>query len=117
MTDRTKTTRYADDPGIPKMPPPSLNSDDTLFPSAPFIRYKQKRGKGKVKLTRGTPQSLKEVAQDKLDKGNASQLGDPVSLKAETADSHPTDQDRGAADVDEDKLHRADSSGKVKSKL
>lgn len=28
--------------------------------------------------------------------GNPSQLGDPVSLKAETADSEPTDQDRGA---------------------
>jgi hypothetical protein len=27
---------------------------------------------------------------------NPSQLGDPVSLKAETADSEPTDQDRGA---------------------
>lgn len=28
--------------------------------------------------------------------GNPSQLGDPVSLKAETADSEPTDADRGA---------------------
>lgn len=28
---------------------------------------------------------------------NPSQLGDPVSLKAETADSEPTDKDRGAA--------------------
>jgi hypothetical protein len=36
-------------------------------------------------------------------KGNPSQLGDPVSLKAEAADSEPTDQDRGA--------------GKTKSKL
>jgi hypothetical protein len=31
----------------------------------------------------------------KLDE-NPSQLGDPISLKAETADSGPTDQDRGA---------------------
>jgi hypothetical protein len=31
----------------------------------------------------------------KLDE-NPSQLGDPVSLKAEKADSEPTDQDRGA---------------------
>lgn len=35
--------------------------------------------------------SLKELA-----KGNPSQLGDPVSLKAETSDTEPTDQDRGA---------------------
>ena len=40
--------------------------------------------------------SLKEIAEDKLKSGNASQLGDPVSLKAETADSEPTEQDRGA---------------------
>lgn len=33
---------------------------------------------------------------DKLQE-NPSQLGDPVSLKAETADSEPTDEDRGAA--------------------
>lgn len=39
--------------------------------------------------------SLKQIAEDKLKSGNASQLGDPVSLKAETADSEPTEQDRG----------------------
>ncbi|MCJ1285240.1 hypothetical protein MMC26_004580 [Xylographa opegraphella] len=38
------------------------------------------------------PQSLKELATQ-----NPSQLGDPVSLKAETAASEPTDQDRGAS--------------------
>jgi len=43
--------------------------------------------------------TLKEIAQDKLNNGNASQLGDPVSMKAETADSHPTEQDRGAKGV------------------
>ncbi|MCJ1476188.1 hypothetical protein MMC13_004853 [Lambiella insularis] len=36
--------------------------------------------------------SLKELAKE-----NPTQLGDPVSLKAETADSEPTDQDRGAS--------------------
>ncbi|KAK4636314.1 hypothetical protein CLAFUW4_01714 [Fulvia fulva] len=36
--------------------------------------------------------SLKEIAQD----SNPSQLGDPVSLKAETSNTEPTDQDRGA---------------------
>ncbi|MCJ1397534.1 Acyl-CoA dehydrogenase member 10 [Xylographa trunciseda] len=38
-----------------------------------------------------SPKSLKELAQE-----NQTQLGDPVSLKAETADSEPTEQDRGA---------------------
>ncbi len=33
------------------------------------------------------------------DMANPSQLGDPVSLKAETSDSSPTDDDRGAASV------------------
>lgn len=33
------------------------------------------------------------------DLANPSQLGDPVSLKAETSDSTPTDEDRGAASV------------------
>ncbi|MCJ1293212.1 Acyl-CoA dehydrogenase member 10 [Xylographa carneopallida] len=36
--------------------------------------------------------SLKELAKE-----NPTQLGDPVSLKAETADSEPTEHDRGAA--------------------
>ena len=36
--------------------------------------------------------SLKELAQN-----NPTLLGDPVSLKAESADSEPTDQDRGAS--------------------
>jgi len=43
--------------------------------------------------------TFKEIAQDKLNSGNASQLGDPVSMKAETADSHPTEEDRGAKGV------------------
>ncbi|MCJ1318178.1 hypothetical protein MMC15_003506 [Xylographa vitiligo] len=38
------------------------------------------------------PQKLKDLATK-----NLSQLGDPVSLKAETADSAPTDQDHGAS--------------------
>ncbi|KAF2207485.1 hypothetical protein CERZMDRAFT_102382 [Cercospora zeae-maydis SCOH1-5] len=40
--------------------------------------------------------SLKDIAQQKINKGNPSQLGDPVSLKAETSNTEPTDQDRGA---------------------
>ncbi|KAH7417519.1 hypothetical protein BKA64DRAFT_769542 [Cadophora sp. MPI-SDFR-AT-0126] len=39
--------------------------------------------------------TLRQRAMDKLEE-NPSQLGDPVSLKAETADSEPTDDDRGA---------------------
>lgn len=46
---------------------------------------KKGMGMGKGKKT------LKELA-----KGNPSQLGDPVSLKAETSDTEPTEQDRGA---------------------
>lgn len=39
----------------------------------------------------GSSKSLKELAEE-----NPTRLGDPVSLKAEAADSEPTDQDRGA---------------------
>ncbi|KAF2092150.1 hypothetical protein K490DRAFT_53295 [Saccharata proteae CBS 121410] len=41
---------------------------------------------------------LRQVASEKLhgQDSNPSQLGDPVSLKAEASDSSPTDQDRGA---------------------
>ena len=41
---------------------------------------------------KGKKKSLKEMAQD-----NPTMLGDPVSLKAETSDTEPTDEDRGAA--------------------
>lgn len=42
---------------------------------------------------------LRQLAAEKLHgKGsNPSQLGDPISLKAETANSAPTDNDRGAS--------------------
>ena len=39
--------------------------------------------------------TLRQRAMEKLQE-NPSQLGDPVSLKAETADSEPTENDRGA---------------------
>lgn len=39
--------------------------------------------------------TLRQRAMDKLE-SNPSQLGDPTSLKAETADSEPTENDRGA---------------------
>ncbi|KAI5370132.1 hypothetical protein Slin15195_G010100 [Septoria linicola] len=51
--------------------------------------------------------SLKQIAQQKINKGNPTQLGDPVSLKAETSQTEPTDQDRGA-------LGTSKSSGKPK---
>lgn len=41
--------------------------------------------------------SLKDLAKE-----NPTQLGDPVSLKAETSDNEPTDQDRGAKGKDGD---------------
>ncbi|KAL2072843.1 hypothetical protein VTL71DRAFT_12186 [Oculimacula yallundae] len=43
----------------------------------------------------GEKKTLRQIAMDKLDE-NPSQLGDPISLKAETSASEPTDQDRGA---------------------
>ncbi|KAM3419229.1 hypothetical protein BST61_g5169 [Cercospora zeina] len=46
--------------------------------------------------SKGGGKSLKDIAQQKINKGNPSQLGDPVSLKAETSNTEPTDQDRGA---------------------
>lgn len=39
--------------------------------------------------------TLRQRAMDKLQE-NPSQLGDPISLKAETADLEPTENDRGA---------------------
>lgn len=39
--------------------------------------------------------TLKQRAEEKLDK-NPSQLGDPVSMKAETSDTEVTRDDRGA---------------------
>ncbi|KAH6691362.1 hypothetical protein F5X68DRAFT_252293 [Plectosphaerella plurivora] len=46
---------------------------------------------------KGQPKRLKELAQDKLDgkTGNPSQLGDPISLKAETNDYEPQETERG----------------------
>lgn len=41
-------------------------------------------------------QTLKEKAQNKLKSGNPSQLGDPVSLKAETSNRIPTESEKGA---------------------
>ncbi|KAK5006281.1 hypothetical protein LTR28_006675 [Elasticomyces elasticus] len=41
--------------------------------------------------------SLKQLAQEKLSSSNPTMLGDPVSLKAETSETEPTPDDRGAA--------------------
>ncbi|KAJ9638445.1 hypothetical protein H2201_002627 [Coniosporium apollinis] len=49
------------------------------------------------------PKTLRRMASEKLSSDNPSQLGDPASLKAEAADSEPTDQDRGAANDPEAK--------------
>lgn len=53
---------------------------------------------------RGAKQDGKKTLKQMV-KDNPTQLGDPVSLKAETSDTEPTDQDRGAAST---------SSGKPK---
>ena len=64
--------------------------------------YQGKAGGNNNNNNNGGHKSLKDLAQDKLEK-NPSQLGDPVSLKAETSDSHPTEQDRGAQPADPNK--------------
>lgn len=55
----------------------------------------------------GGHQTLRQKALKTMEQ-NPSQLGDPVSLKAEKADSEPTDQDRGAAAT-----KRAEKSSKL----
>lgn len=64
-------------------------SEEALFLTnfqEPTDQDRGAKGKGDGK------KSLKELAQK-----NPTQIGDPVSLKAETSDTEPTDQDRGAA--------------------
>ncbi|KAI4123042.1 MAG: hypothetical protein LQ347_006297 [Umbilicaria vellea] len=59
--------------------------------------------------------SLKELAME-----NPTLLGDPVSLKAETADSSPTDQDRGAssgAERPRDDEHSSNTGSSKKKSL
>ena len=58
--------------------------------------------------------SLKTIALEKND-NNPSQLGDPVSLKAETADSHPTPDDTGAKDGGEKKTLKQKIEEKLKT--
>ncbi|MCJ1385360.1 hypothetical protein MMC17_008482 [Xylographa soralifera] len=59
--------------------------------SSPSSRADSPSRSGRPSKTQ-QPKKLKDLALK-----NPSQLGDPVSLKAETADSEPTDQDRGAS--------------------
>ncbi|EKD13171.1 hypothetical protein MBM_08614 [Drepanopeziza brunnea f. sp. 'multigermtubi' MB_m1] len=54
-----------------------------------------KRGGGSGSGNGNGEKTLRQRAMNKLEE-NPSQLGDPVSLKAETADSEPTSEDRGA---------------------
>ena len=49
----------------------------------------------------GQKKSLKELAES-----NPTALGDPVSLKAETSDTEPTNDDRGASKTDREKKKR-----------
>ncbi|MCJ1392306.1 hypothetical protein MMC18_005173 [Xylographa bjoerkii] len=59
-------------------------------PSSPSLRTDSASSLGKPPRTQ-QPKRLNDLAIE-----NFSQLGDPVSLKVETANSEPTDQDRGA---------------------
>ncbi|KAH9210731.1 hypothetical protein DL95DRAFT_512856 [Leptodontidium sp. 2 PMI_412] len=68
----------------------SSSAKDEIKNFAPAPTEGNRDGDGKGKKT------LRQRAMDKLQE-SPSQLGDPVSLKAEAADSEPTDNDRGAA--------------------
>ena len=46
--------------------------------------------------------TLKQKAEEKLASRNATQLGDPISLKAETSDNIPTPEEAGAKGSHED---------------
>lgn len=59
--------------------------------------------------------SLKDIALEENDK-NPSQLGDPVSLKAEAADSKPTPDDMGAK-ADKDSGEKKTLKQKAEEKL
>lgn len=64
--------------------------------------------------------SLIRLAKEGLTSDNPSLLGDPVSLKAEAADSHPTENDRGAVHVKPEvkaTTTRQTPSGNGKSKV
>jgi len=49
---------------------------------------------------RKAKKSLIKLAKENLTSDNPSLLGDPISMKAETADSHPTEDDLGAKGVE-----------------
>ena len=74
---------------------PSANPKQDIKKIAPSPTEGDADGKQKGNGGDGH-KTLRQRAMDKLEE-NPSQLGDPVSLKAETADSHPTDNDMGAA--------------------
>ncbi|KAI2640998.1 hypothetical protein GGS21DRAFT_487326 [Xylaria nigripes] len=58
------------------------------------------------------PETLREKASKKL-KGpdaNPSQLGDPISMKAETSDTVPTEEEGGAAQSSEGETPKPDNA-------
>lgn len=55
-------------------------------------------------------ETLKEKAEKKLQEGNATQLGDPISLKAETSDRIPTESEEGAAKSGKDTNAKQDTN-------
>ncbi|KAK2002201.1 hypothetical protein LX36DRAFT_652573 [Colletotrichum falcatum] len=74
-----------------------LGADSGRASSSPA---KQGRGAAGARNSDGSPvagpekKRLKQVAEENLEAGNPTQLGDPVSLKAETSETEP----RGEAD-------------------
>ncbi|KAE8448347.1 hypothetical protein EG329_009591 [Mollisiaceae sp. DMI_Dod_QoI] len=94
-SETSNTSPTNEDTGAHCSPQSSLSVKDHLQNTAPAPTEGDTVGKGKRGDEQGH-QTLRQKAMQKLGE-NPSQLGDPVSLKAEKADSRPTDQDKGAA--------------------
>ncbi|KAF7559513.1 hypothetical protein G7046_g4649 [Stylonectria norvegica] len=78
-------------------------------PDLSFVPDKFKRNTTPSEERQNTPkgETLREKATKALhgEGSNPSQLGDPISLKAETSDTSPTDQDYGSRSTGSDEQH------------
>ena len=91
QTAKTHSSSTDDARDIPLSSPSSVKQVLRQVAPTPTEVDTEGKGLGQHKVEK----TLRQRAMDKLDE-NPSQLGDPISLKAETAESEPTDEDRGA---------------------
>jgi hypothetical protein len=92
--ETSNTSPTSQDPGASSSPSSSLKKYIGNIAPAPTESYANEKGRGDGE--RGGHKTLRQRAMQKLEE-NPSQLGDPASLKAETAGSEPTNNDRGPA--------------------